>query len=201
MTALALIAASGQPVLACMPVTYVKQAGETDDALKARIAADQEAARRYQTLPARDRAAIDQARWWDLYPQVYVARVERISVKGRIYPAPHKPAPKRSGILPPLPPVPVPPPLFTLDGHKAWLRPIARLKGEEVLPLPGWQEVGGQTSCGGPPDGVLGYTFPGEIVIVFADEGSLFGLAPADAAEPRLLASLRREGLAPRPHR
>ena len=188
-----------------MPVTYVKQAGETDDALKARITADQEAARRYQALPARDRAAMDQARWWDLYPQVYVARVERISVKGRIYPAPDRPALRisdrqRGGAVPP--PVPVaPPPLFTPDGHKAWLRPIARLKGEEAPPLPGWQDVGGRTSCGGPPDGVLGYTFPDETVIVFADEGSLFGLAPADAAEPRLLASLRREGLAPRPHR
>ena len=200
LTALALIAATGQPVHACMPVLYVKQAGETDADLKRRIEADQEATRRYAALPASERAAIDQARWWDSYPQVYVAQVDHILVRGKVYPAPRKPAPRHSSTLP-LPPVPMePPPLLTADGHKAWLRPIARLKGD-AAPAPGWQEVGGRTSCGGPPDGALGYTFPGDTVIVFADNGSLFGLDPADSAEPRLIAALRREGLAPRPPR
>lgn len=200
--ALAPLAAAGQPVHACTLAMYPLQAGEADADLTARIAADQESARHYAALPANERAAIDQAGWWEFYPQVYLARIERVSVKGRIYPAPRrptapKPAPQRSGSVPP-PPVPLEPlPLLTSDGHKAWLRPLARLKGSAV-PAPGWRDVGGRTSCGGPPDGSLGYTFPGETVIVFADADTLFGLAPADAAEPRLLAALRREGLAPR---
>ncbi len=169
--------------------------------------ADQEAARvAYEKKTPQERALIEQAQLWEDHEIIFLARVEKVKLDGKIYPQPRpKLAKARKGKLPP-PPAPVLiPPMFTGRGHDSFIRPIGQIKGPPTFAA-SWQYVGGITSCGNTPDGSLGYAYPGDEVIIFASPASrsrqvrgkweseeylsLFGLSRAELVEPRILAAL-----------
>lgn len=205
----ALTASAAMP---CVVATRAPNPGESDAAFQARTKAEDATAERYQKLSEAERAAIDQARWWDMYPAIFLVRVEKVRIAGRIYgidrPATAKPRYMvRHGRRVPLPPAPMAPPApLTLEAHRAYLSPVAWLKGEPNFTA-SWQDVGGMTSCGNMVDGDLGFAAPGDTLIVFAQDEALmrqrhgawvsskrvalFGLRSEQAVDPRLVAGVR----------
>lgn len=210
--------AAASPASACVPaMPPAPLAGESEEAFHARVHAELIATQSYANASKQERTAIDQARWWNEYPMIFLARVERLRIAGRAYgiPKPQSARPRyaiRHGRRIPLPPpvLSVPPPPLTLDLHQAYLRPVFWIKGELAFAA-SWQDVGGLTSCGSTSDGDLGYAYPGDRVIVFAKpllafdhvqgkmteskDFALLGIKPDEAADPRITEALRASGI------
>ena len=206
-----LVTFSGGPVAACVMATPPScEATESEAACAERAQqwyAEQEAARLiYEKKSPAERALDEQTQLWDDNEIIFLARVEKIKLRGIVYPQPEPKAPKpRKGkIPPPLAPVLIPP-LFSGQGHDALIRPIRQIKGPPAFSA-SWQYVGGVTSCGNTLNGALAYTYPGGDVIVFArwasrsrqvrgkwvstDYLSLNGLNRDELVEPRIVAAL-----------
>jgi hypothetical protein len=168
--------------------------------------AEQEAARIvYERKTPEERELIKQAPLWDAYEFVFLARIEKIKIGEKIWPQP-PPKPKRSKRepLPPEPPVPVIQPFD--ESHEAFIRPVKWLKGSESF-KPSWRIVGGSNTCGGSVDGSLGYTYPVQEVVIFANWATrirtlrgkdvssqylhFYGLKREEIVDPKILTALK----------
>lgn len=169
--------------------------------------ADREAARIVDEQKSpEERALIKQARYWDEHEIIFFARVEKIKLRGKVFPPPEPKQPKRGAGKKPVPPVPVFVPVLQFgESYQAYLRPVRWIKGAKEF-SPSWQQVGGITSCGSSTDGSLGFSYPGNEVIIFAKWATtselvrgkwvsskhlrLYGISPEELIEPRILAAL-----------
>ena len=169
--------------------------------------ADQEAARiAYEKKSPEERALIEQARLWDENEIIFFARVEKIKLRGKVYPPPEPKQPKRSAGKEPAPPVPIFEPAAQFgESYQAYLRPVSWIKGPQEF-SPSWQPVGGMTSCGSSTDGSLAFSYPGDEIIIYANRAttsrmvrgnwvsseilSLYGVDREELVEPRILNAL-----------
>ncbi len=200
------------PAIACVPdrppPCDVSEGAEVCQKRAEQWFAEQEAARiAYEKKTPEERTLIEQARLWDDHEIIFLARVEKIKINGKIYPQPiPKPRKPRAGKRPP-PPLQIPPPVFVPFGesYSAYIRPIRSIKGPSAFTA-SWQDVGGMTSCGPGKDGSLSTSYPGDEVVIFANWAhsyrtvrgkeiestylDLFGLSRDDLVEPRIKAAL-----------
>lgn len=179
--------------------------------------ADQEAARiAYEKKSPEERALIEQAQLWDSHEIIFLSRVEKIRLRGNVYPQPEPKLPKRRAGKMPIPPPPIPVPAFPKFGesYEAYLRPIQWIKGPDDF-VASWQHVGGMTSCGSSVDGDLAYSYPGDQIVIFSEWATysqvvrgkwvstkylrLFGLNREELVEPRILASITIESKLAKP--
>jgi hypothetical protein len=175
--------------------------------------ADQEAARlAYEKKSPDERALIEQTRLWDENEIIFFARVEKIKLRGKIYPPTEPKQLKSRDRKVPAPPasVFVPFPQFG-ESYQAYLRPVSWIKGPPSF-VPSWQPVGGVTSCGSSTDGSLGFSYPGNEIIIFANWAStsqmvhgkwvnskylrLYGIGRDQLLEPRILSALSERSTA-----
>jgi hypothetical protein len=209
------LATSSIPTFACQPASPPScEASESQEICLKRAEqwyAEQEAARiAYEKKTPEERTLIEQARLWDDHEIIFLARIERIKLKGKIYP---QLAPKArkpiAGKKPPLPPQ-IPPVVFPQFGesYSAYIRPVRSIKGPAAFTA-SWQDVGGMTSCGPYRDGSLSYSYPGDEIVIFANWAttshmvrgkwvsseflSFYGVDQDEVVEPRIKAALTRE--------
>lgn len=174
---------------------------------------EREAARiEYEKKTPQERALIEQAGLWDNHEFIFVARIDKIKIDGKIYPQPQKKktTPKSAktknsrDIV--LPPIPAPMPVVPMGGqYEAFIRPVHWIKGTPSFTA-AWRSVGGWNSCGSMPDGALAYSDPDDEFIIFANWATrvsdkkglqiedkylqLYGLEPAELIDPRIKAAL-----------
>ncbi|CAN1542274.1 hypothetical protein MCEREM21A_01821 [Sphingomonadaceae bacterium] len=210
-----LITISGGPVAACVVAGPPScEATESQAACQTRAEkwyADREAARiAYEKKTPAERALDEQSQLWNYNALIFLARVEKIKLHGKIYPQPEPKQPKRKAGKLPVPPPPVLMPVFPKFGesYQAYLRPIRWIKGPQDFSA-SWQQVGGMTSCGSSNDGSLAFSYPGDEIAVFANWASssqlvqgqwvsseylrLYGIDRADLVEPRILAAITND--------
>lgn len=207
-----LVTISGGPVAACVIAGPPPcETTESEAACRTRAEqwyADREAARiAYEKKTPAERALGEQSQLWDHNAVIFLARVEKIKLHGKIYPPAEPKRPKRrAGKLPaPVPPVYAPVFLQTGESYQAYLQPIRWIKGPQDFSA-SWQQVGGMTNCGSANGGSLAFSYPGDEIVVFANWASssqlvkgqwvnseylsLYGIDRADLVEPRILAAI-----------
>ncbi|NJM51634.1 MAG: hypothetical protein HC843_12825 [Sphingomonadales bacterium] len=168
---------SGEQLIACViqgPPPC--QAGENMESCRERAQIwydEREAARiEYEKKTPQERALIEQAGLWDNHEFIFVARIDKIKIDGKIYPQPQKKktTPKSAktknsrDIV--LPPIPAPMPVVPMGGqYEAFIRPVHWIKGTPSFTA-AWRSVGGWNSCGSMPDGALAYSDPDDEFII-----------------------------------
>ena len=215
--AVSLTAISGSQATACvLPSPPSCESTESEAVCLERAQkwyADQEASRiEYEKKTPEERALIEQTRLWDSTEIIFLARVEKIKLRGKVYLQPEPKLPKRPAGKMPIPPPRVPMPAFPKYGetYEAYLRPIQWIKGPKDF-VASWQSVGGMTSCGSSNDGDLAYSYPGDQIVIFSDWAtysqlvrgkwastkylSLYGLNREELVEPRILAALTESSI------
>ena len=152
-----------------------------------------------------ERALIEQDRLWDDHEIIFLARIDKIRLRGKVFPQREPKAVKSQNGKRPSPPIPLPVPAFRSHGerYEAYIRPLRQIKGATAFAA-SWQEVGGMTTCGSSTDGALAFSSPGDEIIIFAnwairsrmvrgkwvssDYLSLYGVDREGLVEPRILA-------------
>jgi hypothetical protein len=206
--ALITLALISSPAFACVPdippPCEANEGTETCRKLAQQWYAEQEIERiEYEKKTPAERELIRQAQLWDGHQIIFLARIEKIKLRGKIYPEPRPKAKMpKSGNGPPPPPHPLQPVLVPLgESFSAYIRPIKSIKGPADFAA-SWQGVGGMTSCGPGMDGSLSFSYPGDEIVIFAKWASsttgdlkvvtkflhLYGVDLDEVVEPRIRA-------------
>jgi hypothetical protein len=176
--ALVTLALISNPAFACVPdIPPPCEANEGTETCQKRAQqwyVEQEFKRvEYEKKTPAERELIRQAQLWDGHEIIFLARIEKIKLRGKIYPEPRPKAKKpKSGNGPPPPPrllQPVHVPFG--ESYSAYIRPIQSIKGPADF-IASWQDVGGMTSCGSGMDGSLSFSYPGDEIVIFANWAS-----------------------------
>jgi hypothetical protein len=209
--ALLAFAVPATPAISCSIARPSCEASEGEAACLERIKqldAAQEAARvAYEKKTPQERALIEQAKLLGSHEFIFLAKVEKIKLRGKVYPQPEPKQPTRIARKGPVPPPEAPFIAFPEYGesYEAYLNPIRWIKGNKVF-SPSWQNVGGWTSCGLSNDGSLASSYPDDEIIIFANRASaskmvkgawvsseflsLYGIDRQDLIEPTILTAL-----------